>query len=93
MLDLRTCSAAGGIKKGQPLNEHIPWWGRARAANVISADLRGRILDLYDTHLSSDGKAVDYEALAKDDKYAQYVDATAELQKAELSELNREGAH
>lgn len=79
------------MKKGEPLNEHIPWWGSARSASAVAADLRGRILTLYDAHLAADGTAVDYAALAQDANYGRYVDATAELQKVDLAELSREG--
>ena len=71
----------------------MPWWGPARAAVDISGDLRGRILALYDSHLSSDGTAVDYDGLGKDERYARYVDATAELQKANIGEMSRDGVH
>ena len=79
-------------KKGEPLNTHIPWWGPARPAVDVSGDLRGKILGLYDAHLSADGKKVDYEALAKDPLFGQYADATAELQKVDLFQMGREGA-
>jgi hypothetical protein len=78
---------------GDALNVHIPWWGEVRSAVVVAGDLRGRILQLYDSHLSSDGRAVDYLALEKDPQFARYVDAAAELQRVDLSELSRNGAH
>lgn len=59
------------------------WWGPtpARPAEAVAEDLRGRILALYDKHLSTDGKAVRYKALKQDPAFWEYVDATAELQR------------
>jgi hypothetical protein len=69
------------------------WWGPApaRPAGVVAEDLRGRILALYDKHLSSDGKAVRYKALKQDPAFWEYVDATAELQRVSCGEGGRRG--
>ena len=48
------------------------------------------ILNLYDTHLTRDGKKVNYKAMSKDPLFRKYVDATAELQTVSLSSLSRE---
>ena len=48
------------------------------------------MLRLYDKHLAADGKALDYEALKRDPAFKTYVNATAELQKADVSELGRD---
>lgn len=64
----------------------------ARSASAISADLRSSILALYDAHLAPDGSVVDYIGIADDPNYTRYIDKTAELQKADLGELTREGA-
>ncbi|PNH06292.1 hypothetical protein TSOC_007355 [Tetrabaena socialis] len=78
---------------GQALNGHFQWQGPARPASEVAASLRGRILELYDTHLSGDGRSVSYGALRADPRFAAFVDATAELQKVEagvdLSPLSR----
>lgn len=75
------------------------WWGPtpARPAEAVAEDLRGRILALYDKHLSTDGKAVRYKALKQDPAFWEYVDATAELQRVSCgcgcgSGWGREGA-
>lgn len=74
--------AVGAVSWGQALNTHY-WWGpaAARPAEVVAEDLRGRILRLYDKHLSKDGRAVSYKGLRKDPEFWEYVDATAELQR------------
>jgi hypothetical protein len=67
---------------GAPLNTAY-WWNPAvapRPAEVVAEELRGRILSLYDSHLSADGRAVDYAAMRRDPAFWEYVDATAELQ-------------
>jgi hypothetical protein len=46
----------------------------------VSQDLRDLILQLYDRHLSPDGKAVNYTAMKSDPLFRQYVAATGELQ-------------
>jgi len=52
--------------------------------------LRQIILRLYDKHLASDGKALNYKALKQDPVFKTYVNATAELQNADVASLNRE---
>ncbi len=47
----------------------------------VVTSLRGLILELYDAHLSPDGRTVDYRALKSDPRFRAFVDATAELQK------------
>lgn len=58
----------------------------------MSGDLRGRILELYDAYLAADGKAVDYDGMRGDPRFDAYVDATVELTKVDISQLQREGA-
>ena len=48
----------------------------------VAEVLRKAILSLYGTHLSEDGRGVDYTALKADPDFALFVAATAELQKA-----------
>lgn len=56
----------------------------------MSEALRQIILKLYDSHLAVDGKALNYDALRKDPIFAQYVNATAELQRVDVALLSRE---
>jgi len=56
----------------------------------VSESLRQIILRLYDKHLASDGKALNYKALKQDPVFKTYVNATAELQNADVASLNRE---
>lgn len=79
------------LKLGNPLNCHIEWYGSARSAVEVSGDLRARILELYDAYLAPDGKAVDYDGMKDDARFAAYVDATVELTKVDLSQMSREG--
>lgn len=79
------------LKLGDPLNCHIQWYGSARSAVEVSGDLRARILELYDSYLAPDGKAVDYDGMQEDARFYAYVDATVELTKVDLSQLGREG--
>ncbi|KAL6748715.1 glutaredoxin-like protein [Haematococcus lacustris] len=83
-------SEAGRPGKGAALNSHYWWSGPVRPAVEVAADLRARILALYDTHLSSNGRSVNYPALKADPRFAEYVDATAELQRVDLAPLSRE---
>jgi glutaredoxin len=75
------------IKLSTPLNSHFQWYGPARPASEVAISLRSLILKLYDTHLSPDGKRIAYKALKADPAFRQFVDATAELQNVQLSEL------
>ena len=45
---------------------------------------------MYDKHLAADGKAVNYNALHKDPRFQTYVNATAELQRVDVSLLSRD---
>ena len=47
----------------------------------VSLDLRQLILELYERHLSPNGRSVSYKKLGSDPLFRRYVDATAELQK------------
>jgi hypothetical protein len=85
------CTRERKLALGDALNCHIDWYGDARAAVVVSADLRQRILELYDAYLAPDGRAVDYDGMAGDSRFAAYVDATVELRKVDIGEMNRTG--
>lgn len=56
----------------------------------VAEQLRRSVLALYDKHLAADGKAVDYEGLSADPDFRLFVDATAELQKLDMSAFSRE---
>ena len=56
----------------------------------VAEQLRESVLALYDKHLAADGKAVDYEGLSADPDFRLFVDATAELQKLDMSPFSRE---
>eukprot|EP00775_Hariotina_reticulata_P010520 gene10520-10680_t len=83
--------APRSVAWGAALNTQY-WWGpaAARPAEVVAEDLRARILALYDKYLTANGKAVRYKALKQDPEFWSYVDATAELQRVDLSPLSRE---
>ena len=55
----------------------------------VAEGLRRGLLALYDTHLAADGKSVDYKGLGADLDFQLFVDATAELQKLDISAFNR----
>jgi len=61
-----------------------------KPATEVAEQLRKLILALYDEFLSEDGKEVDYEGLANSDGWKRYLQKAAELQRADLSVLNRE---
>ena len=56
----------------------------------VAEQLRQSVLALYDKHLAADGKAVDYEGLSADPDFHLFVNATAELQKVDMSPFSRE---
>lgn len=68
-------------KLHQPLNTHFRWFGDARPATIVAADLRKLMLQLFSEHLTEDGRLVDYKAMVKDAAFRKYVDTAAELQK------------
>lgn len=76
--------------KGQktPLNTHYWWHGPARPAVQVATDLRQLILELYERHLSQDGTDISYKGIMDDPLFAKYVDATAELQRVDISSLS-----
>jgi glutaredoxin len=76
---------------GLPLNRHYQWYGPARPAPLLSSHLRGLILDLYEKHLSPDGKSVSYKSMSEDPFFRRFVDATAELQSVDLTTLQLGG--
>ena len=65
-------------------------FGNSRSSSEVSKGLRQLILQLYDKHLTGDGKALNYEALRSDPDFKTFANATAELQKVELMPLTRE---
>eukprot|EP00955_Chlamydomonas_euryale_P011908 127972-Chlamydomonas_euryale.AAC.1 len=53
---------------------------RAMCGRQVATELRSLILELYERHLSADGRSVSYKAMKTDPLFRRYVDATAELQ-------------
>jgi len=85
--------AAAGVpivtSLSHPLNSHYQWpITPARSGIAVSAQLRQMILNLYETHMTPDGKKVNYKAMAGDPAFRLYVDAAAELQKVDLGSLS-----
>ncbi|KAL4422375.1 hypothetical protein ABPG75_008572 [Micractinium tetrahymenae] len=72
----------------EPLNGQFAWFGPARPTAQVAEAVRSRILRLYDRHLTGDGKKVNYAALRGDPEWADFVAATAELQKVDLAQLS-----
>ncbi|GLC71620.1 hypothetical protein PLESTF_001142000 [Pleodorina starrii] len=87
---LMLSTEAPAPKPGEALNVQFMWQGPARPANEVAGSLRQLILELYDTHLSADGRSVSYGAMRSDPRFAAFVIATAELQVVDLSPLSRE---
>ena len=56
----------------------------------VAEQLRESVLALYDEHLAANGKAMDYKGLSADPDFRLFVDATAELQKLDMSAFSRE---
>ena len=56
----------------------------------VAQQLMECVLALYDKHLAASGKSVDYKGLAADPGFQLFVDATAELQKLDVSAFARE---
>mmetsp|Transcript_21685 Transcript_21685/g.41419 ORF Transcript_21685/g.41419 Transcript_21685/m.41419 type:complete len:599 (+) Transcript_21685:1-1797(+) len=72
------------------LNMKRVWRGPVRPANEVAESLRRRIEGLYDSFLGSNGRAVDYEALAASDEFKEFVIATGELQRVDLFDMSRD---
>ena len=73
------------------INARRRWRGsNRRPARYVARDLRARITSLYDEFLSPDGTYVDYAGMYRSPKFAQYVDAAAELQTVDLRSLTRD---
>ncbi|KXZ42590.1 hypothetical protein GPECTOR_132g602 [Gonium pectorale] len=77
---LTLVSEAPAPTAGEPLNTGFWWQGPARPASEVASSLRSLILQLYDDHLSPDGKVLRYGALRADPRFGAFVAATAELQ-------------
>ncbi|CAL5220200.1 g2173 [Coccomyxa viridis] len=87
---LRFAADAPKPSLGQPLNAHFQWYGQPRPALEVAEELRRGILTLYDRHLAANGKSVDYKGLGADSDFQLFVDATAELQKLDISGFSRQ---
>lgn len=55
----------------------------------VSQGLRAILLELYDKHLSEEGKSVDYSGLAKDELFKQFEVAATEMQQIDVAPLSR----
>ena len=72
-------------------NGQMLWpFGAPRPASQVAESLRLKILNLYESYLSPDGNAVDYENLGKSEEFKDYVRSTAELREVDLNPLSRE---
>jgi glutaredoxin len=74
---------------GECLNVQVPWYGDAHPASQVAEGLRTLISGLYDKHLAADGRGVDYASLAHDVGFRDYITASAELTKVDLTYLDR----
>ncbi len=54
----------------------------------VAGTLRVAILDLHERHLAIDGSAVDYPGIKKDPAFAEYVNASTELQHVSLASMS-----
>ncbi|XP_022089738.1 uncharacterized protein LOC110978774 isoform X2 [Acanthaster planci] len=59
-------------------------------ASELGEELRKLILDLYNQHLTRDGKGVDYPGIKDSPKFQQYVKHTAELVRVDIAAATRE---
>ncbi|XP_014667662.1 PREDICTED: uncharacterized protein LOC106809184 [Priapulus caudatus] len=59
-------------------------------ASALGESLRHQVLSIYGSHLSAEGKAVDYNGIAESEEFASYVNLTRELQRVDVSSLSRE---
>ena len=71
-------------------NSNMVWPVESRPASVVAEHLRTRILGLYESFLSDNGRAVDYEGLARSVEFAAYVRDSSELRGVDLTPLTRD---
>ncbi|XP_065062483.1 uncharacterized protein LOC135689250 isoform X2 [Rhopilema esculentum] len=72
------------------LNSDIVSDCEPRDAAEVGEDLRKLILSIYNSHLSADGKKVDYKAIGESAEFKQYQKHTAELKRVNVENASRE---
>jgi len=72
---------------GRPLNAPFAYVQQGRPAVEVSRDLRRRMLRLKGEFLSDDGSRVDYGGMRASPAFAEFAEATAELQVVDPSAL------
>jgi len=72
------------------LNSDINSDCEPRNAAELGEDLRKLILSIYNSHLSPDGKKVDYKAIGESAEFKQYQKYTAELKRVNIETASRE---
>jgi len=76
--------------EGTALNSNIHSACEPQPASLLGEELRQLILSIYNSHLSRDGKKVDYKAIADDPKFKTYVKHTGILQRVILKDATRQ---
>lgn len=72
-----------------PLNMTRVFHGKnTESANVLAEDLRRRVMEMYNKFLSSEGKSIDYKALAASSEFQNYVLATTRLQTIDIKDMD-----
>jgi len=84
---LRFAEDAPPPQLGEPLNAPFTFSTAARPAVQVSQDLRRQVLKLYGKFLSEDGRKVDYAGMGRSQEFADFVEASAELQAVDPSGL------
>ncbi len=67
------------------LHTSLPYPSFSPSPTTAPSELRQLILELYERHLSPDGRAVSYRGIKADPLFRKYVNATAELQRVSNS--------
>jgi len=61
-----------------------------RNASEVSRELRMDVAKIYDEFLSADGGSINYVGMAKSESWKRYKNRATELQRTDISSLNRE---
>ncbi|KAL4635700.1 hypothetical protein GN956_G12993 [Arapaima gigas] len=70
----------------QPEDSHL----NGESAEPLSEVLQNTVLNLYSSHVSADGKSVDYRALSCSPVFSRYRELAVQLQRVQLGSLSRE---
>eukprot|EP00112_Aurelia_sp_Birch-Aquarium-sp1_P013372 Seg2837.2 transcript_id=Seg2837.2/GoldUCD/mRNA.D3Y31 product="DEP domain-containing mTOR-interacting protein" protein_id=Seg2837.2/GoldUCD/D3Y31 len=75
-----------------PLNDKVegPPCVPVKKAAEVGEELRKLILSIYNSHLSADGKKVDYRAIGESAEFKQYQKHTAELKRVDVENATRQ---